>query len=261
MGETNYQTLLHQYRRRLEKLKEQQAVFGVYTPPYVLTEIEDVEAEIARLELQAAGESPAKVESSGRKHIKILFLAANPLDTVPLRLDYEVRAIDQALRLAEFRDLFEIRQHWAVRASDLQGLLMRYSPTIVHFSGHGSRSGEIILEDNIGQSHPVSAQTLSALFSVLRDEIRCVLLNACYSEIQAHAIAQAIDCVVGITNTIGDQASIRFSTAFYQALGYGRDLKTAFDLACLELDAASLDDSSQPKLLAKRTDPATVLLL
>jgi hypothetical protein len=58
--------------------------------------------------------------------IKLLFLAANPTDTDRLRLD------------EESRDQFELKTHWAVRADDLQELLMRYQPDIVHFSGHGN---------------------------------------------------------------------------------------------------------------------------
>ena len=53
--------------------------------------------------------------------IKILFFAANPKDTSQLRLDEEMRAIDQAIRQAEFRDKFDIKQQWAARVVDLQG--------------------------------------------------------------------------------------------------------------------------------------------
>ena len=56
------------------------------------------------------------------------------------------------------------------------------------------------------------------------------MLNACYSEAQAQAIAKHIDCVVGMTTAVGDDAAIDFATAFYRALGYGRDVQTAFDL-------------------------------
>ncbi len=41
----------------------------------------------------------------------------------------------------------------------------------------------------------VPADALSSLFSLLKDDIRCVVLNACYSADQAEAIAQEIDCV------------------------------------------------------------------
>ena len=49
------------------------------------------------------------------RRIKILFLAANPKDSDPLRLDEEIRSIDQALLQAKFRDKFDLVQQWAVR--------------------------------------------------------------------------------------------------------------------------------------------------
>ena len=203
----------------------------------------------------------AAVYDTGGKMIKILFLAANPSDTTRLRLDEESRAIDESLRKAEFRDKFDVRQHWAVHIADLQGFLLRHKPNIVHFSGHGSKSSEIILEDNSGNSQPVSARALSTLFSVLKDNIRCVVLNACYSEPQAQAIAEHIDCVIGMSEAIGDAAAISFASAFYQALGFGRDLKTAFDLGCVQIDLERLDEQDVPKLLCKKCDPKEIVFV
>jgi hypothetical protein len=110
--------------------------------------------------------------------IKVLFLAANPKDTSQLRLDEEMRGIDQVLRQVEFRDTFDIKQHWAVRVVDLQGYLLRHKPDIVHFSGHGSASTEIILEDNYGNSQPVSSRALSQLFAVLMEIYKRILSNS-----------------------------------------------------------------------------------
>jgi CHAT domain-containing protein len=191
-----------------------------------------------------------KPEQNLAKPVRILFLGANPSDTTRLRLDEEIRSIEQALRQSDFRDKFEIKQHWAVRVTDIQSHLLRYKPDIVHFSGHGSASNEIVLEDNAGNSQTVSARALSQLFSVLKDNIRCVVLNACYSEQQAQAIAEHIDCVIGMSNTIGDWAAMNFATAFYQALGFGRDVKTAFDLGCVQIDLEGLDEKDIPKLLS-----------
>lgn len=193
--------------------------------------------------------------------IKILFLAANPNDTYRLRLDEEIRSIDDALRQSDYRDQFDIRQHWAVRVSDLQSYLLRYKPDIVHFSGHGSVKSEIILEDNSGHSQPVSPHALSRIFSILRDNIKCVILNACYSEHQADAIAEHIDCVIGMSKEIGDFSATVFVTAFYQALGYGRDAKTAFDLGCSLIELENLEDEQTPKLIAKRVDPQSLFLV
>ena len=209
----------------------------------------------------APASSQKSVTMPGGKMIKILFLAANPTDTARLRLGEESRAIDQALRQTEFRDKFDIEQHWAVRAADLQGYLLRHQPDIVHFSGHGGSSSEIILEDNAGNSHPVSIRALSTLFSVLKDNVRCVVLNACFSEQQARAIAAHIDCVVGMSTAIGDAAAISFAAAFYQALGYGRDVKTAFDLGCVQIDLANLDEQEIPQLLTVKADPGKILFV
>jgi len=186
------------------------------------------------------------------KQIKVLFLAANPTDTTRLRLDEEVRAIDQALRNSRYRDKFDLQQHWAVRVSDLQGLFLRHEPDIVHFSGHGSHLGEIFLEDNYGKGQPVSSAALSTLFSLLKDNIKCVILNACFSAPQAMLIAKYIDYVIGMSNDISDKAAIKFASSFYQAIGFGRDTETAFALGCLEIDLHNLDDSNKPQLVTSK---------
>lgn len=200
-------------------------------------------------------------ERGGERVIKILFLAANPTDTGRLRLDEESRAIDQALRQSKFRDVFDIRSHWAVRVSDIQGLLLRHQPDIVHFCGHGSQSSEIVLEDNFGKSHGVSADALSDLFSVLKDNIRCVVLNACFSEQQARSIAEHIDCVVGMSQVIGDKAAISFATAFYQALGYGRDVESAFKLGRVQINLENLGEQDTPQLISLKSNPAQVVFV
>lgn len=188
---------------------------------------------------------------------KILFLAANPLDTDPLQLGEEMRAIDQALQQAEFRDQFQVESHWAVRVDDLQSLLLRYQPEIVHFSGHGSDASEIVLQDSTGQSVIVPADALSQLFRVLRENIRCVVLNACYTAEQATGISAEIDTVIGMSDAISDDAARAFAAAFYRGLGYGKSVAKAFDLGCNAIDLASMDEGNKPALLGK-ADPETV---
>ncbi len=59
------QKLLTIHRRRLAKLKEQAALFGANTPPHILLEIEDIEAEIRALEQDTPAEPPAAASSGG----------------------------------------------------------------------------------------------------------------------------------------------------------------------------------------------------
>ncbi len=70
-------------------------------------------------------------ETAQSRTTKVLFLLANPRDTDTLRLQEEVREVDAAIRQAEYRSSFDIRQHGAVRVMDLQGYMLRHRPEIV----------------------------------------------------------------------------------------------------------------------------------
>lgn len=162
----------------------------------------------------------------------ILFVAANPRDTVELNLDDEFRAIDDVLQKSEYRNSFELHSAWAASYGDLQEHLLRYKPHIVHFSGHGSTVGEIVLTNDQGGSQLVPPSALADLFAILKDNVRGVVLNACYSERQGAAIARSVDFVVGMSRAIQDDAAINFATGFYLGLGWGRSVETAFALGC-----------------------------
>lgn len=196
--------------------------------------------------------------------IVILFWASNPIDTDRLRLDEEVRTIDERLRASDFRDRFDLQQQWAVRIGDLSEGLLRHRPAIVHFSGHGNPSGEIALERPDGTAGPVSTSALAGLFAAVGDDgqaPRVVVFNACYSEDLAEAVARHVDCVVGTTTSIGDQAAIAFAAGFYRALGYGRSVASAVELGRNEIALYGLGEEATPKLVSRRVDPGTVRLV
>lgn len=195
------------------------------------------------------------------KKIKILFLAASPVKEVHLKLDKEYREIGEKLKKSKYRDFFELKSEWAVRIGDLTAYLMEHTPDIVHFSGHGSNANEIILLNKNEESHPVSGEKLRDLFSILKDNIRCVILNACYSDGQAQAIAEQIDCVIGMSDAIGDDSAIIFASHFYQALAFGRSVQDAFNLGCLQIDMENLEEGLTPKLICKVKDASKVNLL
>jgi hypothetical protein len=193
---------------------------------------------------------------------KVLFLAANLSDAPVLKLEQEISAIDRKMVGSEFRDLFDIKQQFDVRITDLHGFLLRHKPDIVHFSGHGTKSSGIVLQTESNTSHPVSTEGLSQLFSILKKNIRCIVLNACYTAKQAEAIAEHIECVVGMSQAIKDTAAISFAAAFYQALGFGESVQTAFDLGCnqiiLDTPIERLSEHDTPKLLAPNGNPETI---
>lgn len=52
MRDDHIKNLIYNYNRRLQLLKEQQALRGLNTPPEILLEIEDIEAKLGQLETE-----------------------------------------------------------------------------------------------------------------------------------------------------------------------------------------------------------------
>lgn len=213
------------------------------------------EGNVFRRALDALGKKVAPLgsprPSPKSDPVKILFLGANPSNLTQRALDREAREIGERLRAAKLRERFQLEYGWAVRVSDLQQCLLVHEPTIVHFSGHGTQDGQFMVEDQQGRAFAVNPSALAMLFEILRDNIRCVVLNACASKVQAEAIRQHIDCVVGMTRSITDATAIAFSSAFYQALGFGRSIKVAFDLGCAQILLEGLAEADLPALICR----------
>ncbi len=182
---------------------------------------------------------------------KILILAANPKGTLPLRLDEEVRDIEFALQRAKKRDQFILEQKWAVRPRDIQRALLDINPQIIHFSGHGAGEEGLVFEDEQGQAKLVNGEALAGLFELFAEQVECVVLNGCYSQVQAEAIAQFIPHVIGMRQAIGDKAAIEFGVGFYDALGAGRPVEFAYKLGCSAIRMAGIAENLTPVLIQK----------
>lgn len=216
--------------------------------------------------------------------MKILFIGANGIDTSRLRLGAELRDIQAEIQRAQARGEIEVRAELAVTPIDLNRLLLEYEPDVVHFSGHGTalrvevpmgpsatrefnpaheslpseppRGSAILLETHEGHALPVSVEALARLFGILKTQ-RCVVLNACFSAMQAAALAKHVDCVIGMKRAIDDKSALVFSAGFYQAIARGQTVKAAFDLACSLISTSGLPGADVPQLLG-RVDPGTV---
>jgi len=196
-----------------------------------------------------AQEQPTETKNIDVK--TILILAANPKTTPRLRLDEEVREIDAGLQRAKRRELFDLKQRWAVRVQDVYQSLLDFKPQIVHFSGHGAGDDGLELEDEIGRVQLVSTEALTKLFELFASNVECVILNACYSEVQASAIAQHIPYVIGMNKAIGDKAAIKFATGFYSALGAGESVEFAYKLGCNVIQLDGIPEHLTPVLKKK----------
>ena len=201
---------------------------------------------------------------------KILFLASNPSDTGKLQLDKEFRQVFHSVQEGTLD--YEMVVEWAITPSDLQRVILKHKPTILHFSGHGEGSktekvsgtgsisksitvpAGIVLEDNDGHGRLVSGVALAGLFGIClrKFNIELVVLNACHSEDQAKSIAQAgVAFVVGMNTAVNDGTAIEFSTGLYRGVATEGDIEFAFDLAKNNILLMGLEGDNIPVLYKK----------
>jgi hypothetical protein len=204
------------------------------------TEAEREEAwcNVARglLPLLAAPAAEKRPVARPSGEAKLLFLSARPTGAAWLELEKEYGAIRESLHDSEGGRRVALVYPGPVPVEHLAREILRERPTMLHFSGHGDRSGRLLFASAEDQANPMDLEQLAGLFRILNEEarLRCVVLNACFSRAQGEAIRRHVDFVVGMATAIPDAAAIRFATSFYLALGHGRSVRTAFELGCAE---------------------------
>ena len=161
---------------------------------------------------------------------KILILSSNPRND--LKLEREIKDLKNVIKRSKNRTEFEIEFELEVHPEELQELLLENEPRIVHFCGHGTGKEGLVLQNNAGREQVVSTEALSNLFELFDKQVECVLLNACYSEVQADATVQYINYVIGMSQEIRDDEAIAFATGFYRALGWGKSIEESYKFGC-----------------------------
>ncbi|NJL10275.1 MAG: CHAT domain-containing protein [Calothrix sp. SM1_7_51] len=183
--------------------------------------------------------------------MRILFLTADPTDKQRLRLQLELREIKNQLRVSYERDKFQLEFGFSARYEDVSQEILNFRPHIVHFSGHGMNTGELCLEGEWGDSQPIAPEDLAELFELAGETVECVLLNACYSEAQATAIAQHIPFVIGMNKAISDDAAVAFAIGFYKALGANFSIEKAFKFGRQEVKRHKKSEELTPTIYKK----------
>jgi CHAT domain-containing protein len=151
--------------------------------------------------------------------IRILFLSANPLPTGRILVDLEAKEIREKLEEGPYRKKFKLQKYEATQPTDIQKLLLKHRPHIVHFCGHGHKTQKIILGGAPGRAKTVDNQGLAQIFALYNHHLRLVVLNACFTDALARSIAETVDYAVGTSKGIGDKAAIAFAGAFTVRLG------------------------------------------
>lgn len=203
--------------------------------------------------------------------VQILFLSADPLSYDPnlhpgdraarLALDEDFRGIERALREAGRSHAVELVPRLAVRAGDLLQALNQLCPQAVHFSGHGSYGGVMLVDDD-GGPLPVPADALAALLRAACASVRLVVLSACETSALAVKLAAAVGCAIGMEGEMPDESAIAFDSAFYGALACGKPVRQAFEQGKAAISVRGLEGAERPRLFyGEGVDPGELVLV
>lgn len=183
--------------------------------------------------------------------ITVLFFATNPKGTTRLRLDEEARSIQEMIRKSKHRDSISFETRWAVRPLDILQAINEVNPDVVHFSGHGADTGDLVLENTDGSEKLVTKEAITQIIMSSSDKIHLLFFNACFSYEQAQEVVSYVDAAIGMADTIGDAAACSFAAQFYSSLGFGLSIKRAFDQAKGSMMLESPMEGDTPMLYTK----------
>ena len=185
------------------------------------------------------------------ERIIVLFFATNPKGTSQLRLDEEARSIQEMIRKSELRDAILFETRWAVRPLDILQAINEINPDVIHFSGHGSENGELVLENTDGSAKLVTKEAITQTIMSASDKIHLIFFNACFSYEQACEVVSYVDAAIGMTDSISDKAASAFAAQFYSSLGFGHSVKKAFEQAKGVMMLESPTEANIPRLYNK----------
>ncbi|MBX3155223.1 MAG: CHAT domain-containing protein [Deltaproteobacteria bacterium] len=200
---------------------------------------------IAAPRYDAPGYHPALIVPSGARRpsspvLSVAYFSANPGGQQRLSLREEGDRIKLGLRDGRRRHTFE-----SVTKTDPDSLmetLRRTTPSVLHFSGHGSSEGCIILESEVHGHARITPEMLATVIKHAGQTVRVVVLNACYSAAMAAALLDHVDCVIAISDAIDDRAAIAFSSDFYRDLG-SKGVRAAYVIARNQMTMNGMPDA------------------
>jgi hypothetical protein len=162
--------------------------------------------------------------------LKILILSANPVDVRYLSVDQEYHRIDEALKIRSGE--IDIKYWPATSPRDFPRKINQHTPDILHFSGHASSVGNLVFQRDNDTPEEVAKDPITTVLEILGDSLKCIILNACYSQAQAREIVQKINCVViGMPEKVMDDSAVKFSESFYDWIGLGKSIADAIRLS------------------------------
>lgn len=184
--------------------------------------------------------------------INILYLINDPDHLKSDLANEEINGIKHRLVLGKCSCKYELISKNIKTLEDFQRAMLEFRPRIVHFSGYATNENKLIFQDMSGEQIDIEPESLRTLFALFSDKLEIVLLNSCYSEVQADSISKEIEYVIGVKGNVEKKLSIDFINGFYQAISFGTSIRKAFALAINLLEMKNLKYAKNIVMLEKK---------
>ncbi len=217
-----------------------------------------LESRMSSIETHLFDIRPPKAEV-----LRVLFLGA--ASEGDLRIDREIKRIENAVRASTHRDLVEVHPIMAATQSDVLDGLARIRPHVVHFSGHSNEDFLLFDRDvderNEGES--LSAELFARAIGAVDDPPILVVLNSCKSAAQLDGLVEtAVPFAIGMSDSIGNGDAIGFASRFYACLAEGQSIIASYELATIDMEMLGLPDADLPTMqTASNADPGQARLV
>jgi len=159
--------------------------------------------------------------------LSVVHFSANPRSHARLNLRGEADRIDLGLREGKRR--YKLDRVAKTDPDIFMETLRRTTPSVVHFSGHGGPDGIILESDDHGHV-VITPEMFATAIKHAGPTVEVVVLNACHSAALAKALLEHVDCVIGLSDEIEDDAALAFSNDFYRDLG-SKGVYAAYEIA------------------------------
>ena len=161
----------------------------------------------------------------------VLYLTASPQQENPLRVDVEVKMVQDAIRGSIFRDRIEVQFRPAADLNAILDGLNDHKPQVIHFSGHSDMDGIQADDGNVSnpRGHDLSYELLAQALAATDTPPQVVVLNSCESSAARKAILKGTPVLISMRTSVSDIAASAFASRFYAAIAGGQSVKAAFD--------------------------------
>lgn len=224
--------------------------------------------EVQEVQLTASGVKDI-ISSHGKSvrkpmdgRLRVLYLTSDP--TQRLRLDEEVRRVQEQVRRSIHRDGIRIEPRPAATGLDIINGLNDLRPQVVHFSGHSDTTSLLVNTEHFGDhqtNNTLSYRDLADSLKATGTPPRLVVLASCDSASEAGMLLEAADAVVAITSKVTDIAASAFAAYFYSAIAAGQSIKHAVDQGSFAIRMFVKDEGWKPIVVTRPEFSADQIVL